>query len=279
MKTLIFDSNYLCYSSYFAMGDLKFHDNGTGVIFGFLSQLYDLANYFDSNHVVFCWDSRNSLRKQKHAFYKNREKTEDLREAFKQFKELQHHVLPYIGFRNIFIQGGYEADDLIASFVQRHKPEGGDKNIIISSDNDLLQLLDDANMYVPRKKQLITKKSFMQEYEIQPKEWAHVKALAGCDSDTVPGIPGIGIKTAIKYLRGRLKPGKLLDAIESKEGIKIYNRNLRIVQLPYDHTSPPRLKEDVIYEDYFIEICKEYGFKSFLDPGSLADWRRRFLMK
>ena len=278
MKTLVVDCNFLCYQSWFAMGELKHHDNGTGVIFGFMSQLYNLAQHFDTNRFIFCWDSKSSKRRDKHPFYKIRDKSgEDMTDAFRQFKDIRRHVLTTLGFRNNFVLGGFEGDDIIASVVINHEPDDGDRKIMISSDGDLYQLLEHAHMYNPRNRKTMTRKGFMEKYDIPPRLWAHVKALAGCTSDTVPGIKGIGEGYALRYLRGHLSRGKAWESIESQEGKAIYERNLGLVMLPMEGTPVFNIREDILYLNNFVEICQEYGFKSFLEDK--RDWRDRFNME
>ena len=120
--------------------------------------------------------------------------------AFDQFKQLRKRILPRIGFNNNHLQTGYEADDLIAKYVK----DNAEELVIASADNDLLQLLYFADFLNLSKNKLITSKSFFSEYGILPAQWGMVKQIAGCSSDNVKGIQGVGEITAIKYLKGEL---------------------------------------------------------------------------
>lgn len=281
-KVLVIDSNCLCYMSRFAFGGLSYEEKKTGVIFGFLGQIFRLAKKFDTNKFVFAWDSRKSFRQQSYPAYKrnrrkDRTKEEEIddRIAFSQFGDLRLGVLPWMGFRNIFIQTGHEADDIIASVVMNNPDYDF---TVVSSDNDLLQLLDYCDMYHPRKKTSTTKKSFMEKWGMEPNQWADVKSLAGCSTDNVPGIKGVGEKTAIKFIRGELKKGKIYERIISDEGKKTTEETQWFVALPLDTTKEYIIdfSNEIFYSDYFVEVFQEFGFNSFLKKENYESWKRRF---
>ncbi len=121
-STLLIDSHHICYRSMFTIGDLLFEDKGTGVIFGFLRQIQDLAVRFDYSQFIFAWDSTNSYRREMYPEYKRKNKkmtpemVDLLRIAKPQFPIIRTTILPSIGFNNNLIQTGLEADDLIAQF-------------------------------------------------------------------------------------------------------------------------------------------------------------------
>ncbi|GAH00618.1 unnamed protein product, partial [marine sediment metagenome] len=96
-----------------------------------------------------------------------------------------------------------------------------------------------------------------------PREWKLVKALAGCSTDGIPGVKGVGEKTAIKYLTSQLKETtKACQAIISKEGIKIFKRNLKLVALPFKGTNVFKLKKDKLSKEGWIKVTKTLGMKS-----------------
>jgi len=279
---LVIDCNGLAYKSVYAMSELSFKKNPTGVIYGFLEQIYLLAEKFNTNQFVFCWDSRRSYRKLDCKTYKNRkideDKTDIIKKAHEQFFEMRKNVLPQMGFRNVYHQTGYEADDLIAWCVARFP----DEYIIVSKDNDLLQLLS-ANKYAPVSiynfSHIITANDFTKKYGLEPYQWATVKSLAGCTSDTVQGIPGIGTETAVKYLNNVLKDGKAKQKIESEEGKRIMKETFNLVALPYAGDEQINIKDPVNDEFYsldFMDVFKEYGFNSFLIDEKFDKWRKVF---
>jgi len=280
MKILVIDCNYLCYRAKFTTGGLSHKGIPTGVVFGFLNQLFTLGQMTRPDEVAFIWDSRKSKRKKRYPFYKNRNKEAEpdpeLLEAFIQFTQLRKHILPFLGFPNNFIQGGYEADDLIAKLVME-EPEA--KFVTASGDADLFQLLDHTDMYsIPSSKEIktITKQSFMDEFGIQPRQWVEVKKIAGCNSDTVPGIRGVGEATAIKYLKGELKPESVkCRAIEA--GHDIIKRNEWLVKLPLPGTNMPQLAHSSFSRSRLREVAKDLGFtKLYQDYNKLDEWNAFF---
>ena len=222
-KILVFDANGVAWTEFHGMPQFSFNKVLTGVAYGFLLQILALARYYNTNRFVFCWDSRKSFRKDRHPWYKEKRsyenKTEEEQEkyvkAIGQFQKIRKELLPGLGFSQNYMLSGYEGDDLIASVVS-HNP--GDF-IVVTTDNDMLQLLDRCDIYNPRTKTEITKKSFWRENHLTPQDWVRVKAIGGCSSDCVPGVPGVAEKTASQYVRNELSPkSKKFQSIESFEG-------------------------------------------------------------
>lgn len=284
MRTLIIDSNYICYRAAFAMVGLSHRDQATGVIFGFFQELLRLATRFDTNKFIFCFDSKTSIRKKAYPGYKKRGEDKSpeigkaLRVGFPQFDILRETALSEFGFKNIFMQEGLEADDLIADIVMR-KYAWKDKPIVVSSDEDLYQLLAYCDMYKVQTKQLYTQNDLWEEYCVTPIKWPFVKALAGCTSDTVGGIEGIGPHTAIKYLNGYLKNGKKYEAIMQYKD-EIMKRNLPLVRLPHKLTVPVKLAAvpEIFPYGKFVELCNRYDFMSFLNKDGPQTWIKIFHM-
>ena len=211
---------------------------------------------FDTEHIAFCFDSRTSKRQKMYPLYKEKrrireqEATEEERKNkqvfYDQVQLLRREYLPNIGFKNIFVQGGYEADDIIASLVKNTILQSGDRAVIISSDSDLLQLLEPwCILWNPTKEKTISSLSFQKEWGISPVQWAEVKAWAGCSSDSVPGVPGVGEKTAAKYLRGELDP-KLKKYKEITNNLGIYTHNIKLVRLPLEGVDTFQFAEDEV---------------------------------
>lgn len=286
---VIVDCNALCYKAFHIMPkDLKFKKHDTSIIFGFLNQIRKLAEDLKTNQFIFCWDSPRSYRKLIYPDYKENRgnnlsdvQKDNLLQAKEQFIELEEEVLPGLGFMNIYSQNGYEADDWIAYFAFRLPWN----YLIVSGDEDLYQCLydgDKVQCHIFNGKKVITEQAFgMMTGLMKPIDWVQVKALAGCTSDNIKGIVGVGESTAIKYLKGQLAEGKIKDRIEDAESKRIFHRNLQLVTLPYSG-GPKPLKgfdgyppDDELYSVEFMEIFKEYGFMSFL--GDRFDkWRKAF---
>jgi DNA polymerase-1 len=279
---IVADSNYLGHRAKHAMGELATQGQGTGVIYGFLVAILELAQRFHTNRFVFAWDSKHSWRKKEFAGYKKKRHTRTKtpkeaqldKVAFEQFEQLRLDLLPDIGFNNQFIQAGLEGDDMMAEFVLGNLGE----YILVASDQDLYQLLSfNCRMWNPQKKEETTADSFYFIYGIEPHVWAEVKAIAGCSSDEVPGVVGVAEKTAAKYLRGALKPHlKTFKDIESDHGQMLADRNWPLVKLPHEKTKPLVWQPDTLSMAEFIAICEELEFDSFLRPGKLSEWEDFF---
>lgn len=265
---LILDCNYLAHRAKYIFGDLSDKGSATGVVYGFLKDLLILRDKFQTNHFVFCWDSQVSKRQHKLPTYKQqREKVldEDGQEFETAFRQqmvlLREQYLLTIGFRNIFMQPGYEADDIIAAVCQNLNPE--DEGIIVTADQDLYQLIrHHITWYNPRTKEHLNVSKFRKRYGIKPKQWVDVKAIAGCHSDNVPGVKGVGEKTAIKYLRRELNTSyKTYQAILNGWD-SIVKRNRQLVKLPLKGTMSPHLRKDKVTQEGWNEVTKSLGMKS-----------------
>jgi len=143
--------------------------------------------------------------------------------------------------------------------------------VIASSDDDLLQLLSPyTSIYNLGRKERYTEQKFIQDYGIQPQEWVEVKKIAGCSGDNVPGVPGVGEKTAIRYLRGELNPDtKAYQKIE--QGRKIIERNEDLVSLPFPGTKGRLILPNVFDVGSLKSVCRQFGFTKM--TNNLDDWK------
>ena len=286
MPRLIIDCSYLCYRSFYTMGNLSYDEKKVGVIFGFLKQILKLSSQFETNKFVFCWDSKKSYRQLIYPEYKETrhkdltpEQRNDLKIAHEQFSELREKILPYMGFANIFHRTGYEADDLIGHISMRFP----DDTLIVSSDNDLLQVLKN-DRYCPVKiwnfKTIIDESRFSADWHnLKPFDWIKIKTISGCVTDNIRGVAGVREPTAAKYVAGLLN-GARLEAIEAwlknEEQVKI-NRSL--VALPYVGLKPIRIEgiqEDSISFDKFRSLFGQYGFRSLIATDEISRWKKSF---
>jgi DNA polymerase-1 len=275
---LIFDSKYVCYvyKNAFSKG-LEYKGSPTSVIFGFLKEVIMQAHDNEAENIIFCWDSQKSVRKKVRAEYKHKDPpklSDEAKElewlAFCQFDEIRKIVLPGLGFSNIFLQEGYEADDLIASVV-KSKPED---YTVISGDEDLYQLLDHCRVHSIKKRATMTPKIFGMQYKITPDQWVDVKAVAGCSGDNVKGLSGVGEKGVIAYFDGSLKTGEKYHKIKNAFDEEWYLENLKLVKLPFEGTMVPVISSNTCTIDKYVELCKEYGFTSLLTNDSVRKWKR-----
>ncbi len=282
MSTLIVDSNYIGHQALYVTGDLSHEEVPTGVIFGFLSRILSLGLLFKTNDIIFCWDSKRSYRKLMYPEYKMNRRTdktpeqmERLLEGFKQFNLLRMNILPRIGFSNQILQQGYESDDLMAKIVFGTIGEF----IIITADEDLYQCLSsNTRIFNPSSKKMMTCQRFRDEYGIEPNEWAKVKAIAGCSTDHVEGVKGVGEKTAIKYMKGKLGEGSKTFKAIMEQTTKERSRNLKLVRLPFPETEQPKIARNQFSALALFNIGKRYGMESFLSEQRVEQWKELFLI-
>jgi len=271
MMPLVIDCSPICYKAFAMMGeDFSYEDEQTGVIFSFLMQVFKIANTFHSKELVFCWDSNSYKRKDIYPEYKENRKGAmapfQYKVVKKQMLELRCKILPKLGFKNNFIEKGFEADDIIAAIVRRNPGV-----TVVGSDNDLWQLLGDCVIYQQERKHRFTKEEFIELHGVEPDEWAEVKNISGCSGDNVKGIEGVGWKKAIQYLNGTLPNGKIKDRINSRESRKIIVRNDALIRLPFvglkfDGTIKETTCSDI---GIWIDVFTDYNFKSFLAKNYL----------
>jgi len=204
---LIDGSGYI-FRAYYALPPLSRKSDGlpTGAVSGFCSMLFKLledARSDDSKnkptHFAVIFDSaRKNFRNEIYSEYKaNRaEAPEDLAPQFEYIrKSVKAFNLPSIELLN------YEADDLIATYAKKIK-EAGAKVTVISSDKDLMQLVSNKiRLFDPMKSKVIGEKEVIDKFGVKPNQVIDVQSLAGDSSDNVPGVPGIGIKTAAELIK------------------------------------------------------------------------------
>lgn len=285
---ILIDVSYLAHRAKYAVQGLAWEDFPTGVMFGFWEQLKTICNnpYIDSNRVALFFDSRKSYRRKVFPEYKsqrrkNQTNDEQLQSSIMrdQIKLLRTIVLPKVGFP-VYLQSGCESDDLIAQAALQ-LDQKNERGIIITSDGDLWQCItDNIHWYDPARRKFLDVARFRQEKKIHPDHWGSAKCMAGCSGDEVPGIPGVGEKTAVKYLLGELPCHyKTYKSIQSEEGIEISYRNIELVVLPHPKTKPINLLEPDYNTEAFFESCERYGFLTYLKEPKKKDWERFFNQK
>lgn len=275
------DTTYLCHRAWHATGRLSHDGEYTGVAFGVLRDIENILEIYEGslNTFVFAFDHGGpGLRGLRDPNYKKsrveKELTEEEKAAnqlfFDQVDNLKRKILPSIGYKNIFCKRGYEGDDIIAAAAEVVK-ESMDDVVIITGDNDLWQCLDDKVSWRSPSGKVVTFQSFRKEWEIDPEMWASVKALAGCSTDDVEGIKGVGEKTAAKWFNGQLKPGsKKYQDISNN--LHVHNRNLPLVKLPYPGLELPGIRADGATEDNWRAVKDELGIR----PARGSAKRRKF---
>lgn len=273
-RWLILDCNYLCWRAFYSTGALKFGKHQTGVVYGFLKEVRSLQDLFATQNIIFTFDVGKPLRSSVyHAYKANREhkkasQTKAEKAAYQamqdQVDQLRLDYLPGLGYRNVFWSDGYEADDIIAKLIL--DAAGLDSCIIVTADADMYQLLgyEDVVLYNPQKKETTDEDAFQKMYGVPSSSWAQVKAIAGCVSDNIRGIQGVGEKTAIKFLQGTLvETTKTYKAI--RDGTSLIKHNHKLVTLPFPKTPLHKIQVDDVTPKKWRVLADKLGMVTLRD--------------
>ena len=261
---LIDGSGYI-FRAYYALPPLSRKSDGmpTGAVNGFCNMLFKLLEDSKSNenkdkptHFAVIFDSaRKNFRNEIFSDYKaNRTDAPD--DLIPQFEYIRKSVeafnLPSIEMIN------YEADDLIATYVE-HILEIGAKVTIVSSDKDLMQLYKKSvRIYDPMKNKFINKDDIDKKFGVAPEKIIDVQALAGDASDNVPGVPGIGVKTAAELIN---KYDNLENLLSKAKEIKQNKRRETIIEN----------KEKAIISKKLVTLKKDVPVKNKIEEFKLKN--------
>ncbi|HEX5401741.1 MAG TPA: 5'-3' exonuclease H3TH domain-containing protein, partial [Pseudonocardiaceae bacterium] len=204
-RLLLLDGHSLAYRAFFALPAENFRTQTgqtTNAVYGFTSMLINLLRDETPTHIAVAFDvSRQTFRRDTYADYKaNRSTTPD---EFRGQVGLIQDVLGALGIPS-FSKDNYEADDVIATLTTMATAEGFDV-LICTGDRDALQLVtDQVTVLYPRKGvsdlTRFTPGEVQQKYGLTPAQYPDYAALRGDPSDNLPGIPGVGEKTATKWI-------------------------------------------------------------------------------
>ncbi|VAW00516.1 DNA polymerase I, partial [hydrothermal vent metagenome] len=204
IRLYLVDGSAYIFRAYHALPPLTRKSDGMpiGAVSGFSNMLYklltDMVELHDPTHFAVIFDySSKTFRNEIYSEYKaNRPPPpEDLRPQFALVRDATRAFnAPCIEME------GYEADDLIATYAREVERQGGE-TVIVSSDKDLMQLVSDkTTMFDPMKNKLIGPDEVVEKFGLGPDHVVDIQALAGDSSDNVPGVPGIGVKTAAQLI-------------------------------------------------------------------------------
>ena len=286
---LIDGSGYI-FRAYYALPPLTRKSDGlpTGAVSGFCSMLFKLLedsksdqNLDKPTHFAVIFDSaRKTFRNEIYSDYKaNRSEAPD--DLAPQFEYIRKSVLafnlPSVDLPN------YEADDLIATYVDQVLKKGA-KVTIVSSDKDLMQLYKKGvRIFDPMKNKFITDDDVIKKFGVDATKVIDVQSLAGDSSDNVPGVPGIGVKTAAELIN---KYGTLENLLNSAHEIKQNKRRETLLEnkdkaliskklVTLDHKSPVKrelteFKLKNIDKDKLYKFLREMEFNRLLSSAISA---------
>lgn len=280
-KIILVDGNNLLFRSYYATaysGVIMRNSKGfpTNALYGFINMMNKIIQEEKPNYIMVAFDRGKTFRHEKYDSYKagRSETPDELKMQFPKAKE----VLDAMGIMHFEIDG-YEADDIIGTLAKKVDEEEEFIGTIVSSDKDLLQLISpdiDVKLLKQSGHIQMNEEEFMNTYGVKPIRMIDLKALMGDPSDHIPGVKGIGEKTAISLLKQYDTLDNLYEHIEEVKG-KTKEKLLedkanaymsldlatiyREVPLPFE-------LDDLIYqgmnmEDYITKL-KEFEFHSLL---------------
>jgi len=221
-RLLLLDGHSLAYRAFYALPVENFSTvsgQPTNAVYGFTSMLINSLRDIDPTHVAVAFDvSRKTFRSEAYEGYKaTRAKTP---EEFRGQVDLIRDVLTALGIRYLE-RDGYEADDLIATLVTQAESAGMEVSII-TGDRDAFQLVSPATTVLYPRKGVsdlarMTPESVEEKYGLTPAQYPDFAALRGDPSDNLPGIPGVGEKTATKWIS---EYGSLAGLVEHADEVR-----------------------------------------------------------
>lgn len=311
---LLLDGNSLAYRAFYALPAENFKTRSgltTNAVYGFTAMLINLLRDEAPTHVAAAFDvSRQTFRSERFPEYKaTRSSTPD---EFRGQIDITKEVLNALGITTLS-EPGYEADDLIATLATQADAEGY-RVLVVTGDRDALQLVNDnVTVLYPRKGvsdlTRFTPEAVVDKYGLTPAQYPDFAALRGDPSDNLPGIPGVGEKTASKWIveYGSLQglvdqvdtvKGKVGDALRANLSAVILNReltdlvrNVPLAQTPDTLRLLPWNREQIhqLFDDLEFRVLRDRLFETLstaepevdegfevrggaLEPGTVGGW-------
>lgn len=282
-KILLLDGNSLAYRAFFALPLLtNEHGIHTNAVYGFTMMLQKIMDEEKPTHMLVAFDAgKTTFRHSTFGDYKGgRQKTPP--ELSEQFPYIRKLIDAY-GIKRYELEM-YEADDIIGTLSKR-ADEKGQQVVIVSGDKDLTQLATDkTTVYITRKGitdiEKYTPEHVQEKYGLTPLQIIDMKGLMGDASDNIPGVPGVGEKTAIKLLKEHGSVEDLYKALDTVSGVKlkeklIANEEQAIMSkalATIETAAPIQISiDDLSYTgpnmEEVIEVWKELAFKTLLEKS------------
>ncbi len=276
-ELFLIDGNSLAYRAFFALPEsIATHDGRpTNAIYGLASMFAKMLIDHDPAAVVVAWDAGWSGRELTYEPYKAERKP---RPGLLQ--EQWPHLMPLteaFGFTNIKVDG-YEADDVIASLVKRAREQGIDV-MVVSGDRDVYQLVEDGVRVMTTSRgvtdtRIYDRDGVIDRYGVPPELVTDLIGLKGDTSDNIPGVPGIGDKTAAQLLREYGSLEGVLDNVDKIPG-KVRKQNLT------EHAEDARISKRLATAvfDVDIELDLDELMSKRMDRSRLREVAREFELR
>ncbi|MDW5299283.1 MAG: DNA polymerase I [Sedimentibacter sp.] len=280
-KIMILDGNSLLFRAFYAMPPLKTKKGQyTNAVYGFLSMLYKLLDIYSPEYICVAFDPKKpTFRHEQYKDYKaNRAKAPN--ELVEQF-QLIRDVLEIHKIKCIEIEG-FEADDVAGTFANAAE-QNGSQVLLVTSDKDYLQLIDDNTKVILTKKgvtniQEMNMQSMWDEYGITPTQFVDLKALMGDQSDNIPGVGGVGEKTALKLVQEYGSLDNIYDNIDNIKG-KLKEKLETDKMQAYMSLSLARIVRDIPIDfnmqDYKIQEPEEKRLSLLYDELEFRTFKKR----
>ena len=276
-ELFLLDGNSLAYRAFFALPESIATADGrpTNAIYGLASMLVKIIDEHHPGGVVVAWDAGMSGREVTYDLYKaQRSSRPDL------LREQWPHLMPLVdafGYTNVRVEG-YEADDVIATLAVRAREEGIPV-MVVTGDRDAYQLVGDGIRVMSTTKGISETKIYDSEavrerYGVPPELVTDLMGLRGDTSDNIPGVPGIGEKTAAQLLQ---KFGTLEDVLANVEEVSGAKRKQNLVE----HADDARMSKQLATLQYDLETGVDLQAAMIAEPdrGALRDFMREFELR
>jgi len=260
-KFVIIDGNALIHRAFHALPPFKTRKGElVNAVYGFTSILFKVIQELSSDYLVATFDLAGpTFRDLEYEEYKAKrvKHSQELYDQIPRIKEIVETLeIP------IYEKKGFEADDIIGTITSKIINQKSEiKNIVITGDLDMLQLVDkNTEVHVPKKgiKDIVVynTSAVKERYNLKPEQIIDLKGLKGDASDNIPGVPGVGEKTAIKLLKEFGNLEKLYKDLESSNlNIKLKARLLEYKEQAFFSKRLTTIKLDVPI-DFDLEKCK-----------------------
>ena len=288
-KIVLIDGHSIINRAFYGVPDLTnkdgLHTNG---IFGFVNILLKILEEEKPDYLTVAFDVHHpTFRHEMFTEYKGTRKgmPQELHEQVPVLKEL----LSAMGIR-IMELPGYEADDLLGTVAKRSEAKGMDV-LVVSGDRDLLQIVtDNIRVCIPKTKRGTTEyemyytKDVQEKYGLLPQQIIELKALMGDSSDNIPGVPGIGEKTATAILQQfenvenahahleEIKPKRAKENLEAHYDMAIMSKKLATIETnaPYDYDWESARTGNVFTKEAY-ELCQKLELKKLMAKFDLSE--------
>lgn len=287
-KILLIDGHSILNRAFYGLPDLTNSEGKhTGAVYGFLNILFRILEEEKPDYLTVAFDLHEpTFRHKMYEAYKGTRKPmpSELREQVPLIRE----VLTSMGVKTVSM-AGYEADDLLGTLAFRSEKQGMEVTIL-SGDRDLLQLATDKIMIrlpkTSRGKTTIENfhaEQVLEKYQVTPPQIIELKALMGDSADNIPGIPGVGEKTATKLIvqygsienahehLEEVKPNKARESLREHYDLAVLSKDLATIntESPLEFSYEEARIHD-LYTPEAYELCKRLEFKNLLSRFDAA---------